>query len=80
MCKDGHGLLTQLKQQKSKRWYYPASHRLNVNVMLSIVIPPFRNRNMILVETRNDRNNFTMTENVLYPMALATAIQSFEHA
>jgi len=24
-----------LKQQKSKRWYYPASHRINVNVMRS---------------------------------------------
>ena len=34
-CKDDTGELTELNRKKIKRWYYPASHRLNVNVILS---------------------------------------------
>ena len=34
-CKDDSGYVTQLKQQKSKRWYYLAVHRHIVNVLTS---------------------------------------------
>ena len=34
VCKDDSGCITQLKQQKSKRWYYLAAHRHIVNVQL----------------------------------------------
>ena len=34
-CKDDSGYITQLKEQKSKRWYYLAAHRRIVNVLTS---------------------------------------------
>jgi len=34
VCKDDSGYSTQLKQQKSKRWYYLAAHRHIVNVAM----------------------------------------------
>jgi len=35
VCKDNSGYITQLKQQKSERWYYLAAHRHIVNVLTS---------------------------------------------
>ena len=35
VCKDDSGCITQLKQQKSKRWHYLAAHRQIVNVLTS---------------------------------------------
>ena len=34
-CKDDSGYVAQLKQQKSKRWYYVSAHSHRVNVLTS---------------------------------------------
>jgi len=33
VCKDNSGYMTQVKQQKSKKWYYLAAHRHIVNAL-----------------------------------------------
>jgi len=38
VCKDDSAYVTQLKQQKSKRWYYLAAQRHIVNVLTSNII------------------------------------------